>query len=296
MKEILGNASVYQMSGDNPPAARVPDGSTLVFETLDCFGGQVTDEAQGIESLDWERINPATGPVWVEGAEPGDALRVEIHRIELADRGAMAAIPDAGIFGDRVERSSVKILPIQDGFVDFAPGIRLAARPMIGVIGVAPAQGSVPCGTPGSHGGNMDNTRIGEGAVLYFPVFHPGALLAMGDVHACMGDGEIMVTGVETAARVTVSVKVVKGLRLRNPALETGDRIYSIASHAQLSQAIRCAAEDLLELAMERLGMDLNQAGMLLSACGNAEVCQIVDPLSTARFSMPKGILGGWEG
>ncbi len=295
METLISGNRIYHMSGENPPAARVPDGSRLVFETEDCFGGQITREDQAIEALDWERINPATGPVWVEGAQPGDVLRVTIEKIQLADHGTMAAVPDSGIFGSRVQASRIKILPIREDEVEFRPGLTLPLRPMIGVIGVAPAEGKIPCGTPGSHGGNMDNTRIGEGTVLYLPVFVPGALLAIGDVHACMGDGEVMVTGVETSAQVTVTVKVLKGMTLRDPALETADRLYAVASHTDLSQAIHTAASAMLELTMERLGMDLEEAGMLLSACGNAEVCQIVDPLSTARFSMPRKILGSWQ-
>ncbi len=295
METVIKNQMVYAMDPDNAPVCHVASGTTLVFDTLDCFGGQITCEENGVDALDWDHTNPATGPVYIDGAEPGDVLRVQIHSIELDDHGVMAAIPANGIFGDQVEKSAVRILPVHDGMVEFRSDILLPIKPMIGVIGVAPAEGSINCGTPGSHGGNMDNTQIGPNTTLYLPVFVPGALLAMGDVHAVMGDGEVMVTGVEIASKITVTVDVMKNMQLLDPALETEDKVYAIASNAALTDAIHTAASALLKLTQDRLDMDINEAGMLLSACGNAEVCQIVDPLMTARFSMPKRIIGGWE-
>ena len=295
METVIKGHMVYAMSPDNEPAFRVPSGSTLVFDTFDCFGGQITCEEKGMDTLDWDHTNPATGPVYIEGAEPGDALRVAIHTIELDDHGTMCAIPENGIFGDRIEKSSVRILPVHDDMVEFTPDIQIPCNKMIGVIGVAPAEGSINCGTPGSHGGNMDNTQITENTVIYLPVRTPGALLAMGDVHAAMGDGEVNVSGVEIAARITVTVDVIKNMPIENPLLENDEKIYAIASNTNLFEAIHTAASTVLELTMERLGMNVNDAGMLLSACGNAEVCQIVDPLMTARFSMPKKYVGGWE-
>lgn len=138
----------------------------------------------------------------------------------------------------------------------------------------------------------MDNNKIVESSVLYLPVFHPGALLSMGDLHAVMGDGEVMVTGVEIGGRVTVIVEVIKGHKINNPILECADRIYTIASKEDLYHAVKASAEDMLNLVMKKLGMGINEAGMLLSAAGNTEICQIVDPKMTARFSIPKNIIG----
>mgnify|MGYP003377016366 CR=1 FL=1 len=164
---------------------------------------------------------------------------------------------------------------------------------MIGVIGVAPAGEKIPTGTPGHHGGNMDNNKITAGTVLYLPVFQPGALLAMGDLHACMGDGEICETGVEIAGTVTVTVEVLKNLTLPNPMLETKDTIYAIASELELKDAVKTAGDNMVDFVMKKTGLALDQANMLMSAVGNTEICQLVDPLITSRFGMPRAIVGG---
>ena len=161
---------------------------------------------------------------------------------------------------------------------------------MIGVIGVAPAGEKIPTGTPGHHGGNMDNNKITAGTVLYLPVFQPGALLAMGDLHARMGDGEICDTGVEIAGTVTVQVEVIKGFTLSNPVLETKDTLYAVASEKTLAEAVKTAACDMAEIVMRKTGLALDQTNMLMSAVGNTEICQLVDPLITSRFGMPRTI------
>ena len=162
---------------------------------------------------------------------------------------------------------------------------------MIGVIGVAPKNGPVPCGTPGPHGGNMDNQMIRKGATLYLQVNCEGALLCIGDLHAAMGDGEIMVTGVETGGKVRVAVDVLKNQELCHPFLEDAESWYTIASHENLLEAVRQAAGDMTERISKVYRMPFNEAGMLMSAVGNAQVCQVVDPLMTVRFEVPKSVV-----
>lgn len=282
---------IYNMDSENKPVLTVPSGSTVVFETYDCFEDRIQDEKTGVSSIDWEHINPATGPLYVEEARPGDVLKVEILDIRINDHGVMAAIPGSGLLGDKVEKSEVKIIPIRDGQAVFSDSIRIPISPMIGVIGVAPENGTIPCGSPGSHGGNMDNTKIKKGSTLYLPVFTEGALLAMGDLHACMGDGEIMVTGVEISGNVEVKVDVIKGVNINNPVLEDKEYIYTIASDENLFDAVKVATGEMHNIITKRLGLSFNEAGMLLSAAGNVQICQVVDPMMTVRFAMPKSIL-----
>ncbi len=293
---IKNDQCIYNMNSDNEPVLKVPSGSQVIFETSDCFQGQIRDEKQSIDALDWERINPATGPLYIEGAEPGDVLKVEILEIEVNKHGIMAAIPDAGLLGEQVEHSLIKIIPVKDGQIIFNEQIHLPLNPMIGVIGVAPREGSIPCGTPDHHGGNMDNSRIKQGSTLYLPVMVPGALLAMGDLHALMGDGEIMVTGVEIGGKVRVLVEVIGAavwgrISLTNPLLEDSDYLYTIASDADLLSAIKVATADMQKIIIERRGLSFNEAGMLLSAVGDVQICQVVDPKLTVRLAFPKKYL-----
>lgn len=290
MKIIRDNA-VYTMSSNNLSVETIKSGETLVFETKDAFNNQIVSEDQKIDSLDWSCVNPATGPIFVEGSEPGDILKVSILNIEVEEYGTMAAIPENGVMGDLVKEGQAKRIRVSDGVAHFNDTIKIDCNPMIGVIGVAPEDGEIPCGEPGHHGGNMDNKKITAGSTLYFPVFHDGALLAMGDVHACMGDGEIMVTGIEIPAKITVQVEVIKGLSIKNPMMEDEKSCYTIASHEEIEKAIFMATADMTQIIMKQLNMPFNEAGMLLSAVGNLQICQVVDPKRTVRMEMNKSVL-----
>ena len=281
MFAIPKKKSIYEMNPENQPAVFVPSGSEILFETYDCFENQITNENQKINSIDWNRVNPATGPVFIQEAQPGDILRIDILKIDIGTIGVMAAIPGAGLFGEQIDASSIKIVPIEKNQAVFSNTIRIPIAPMIGVIGVSPRKGSIPCGIPDSHGGNLDNRRIKEGTSLFLQVNRPGALLSIGDLHACMGSGEIMVTGIEVPGEVTAKVTIIKGLKIDNPILMDDQHIYAIASHTDLMEAIKSATGDMQKIIMDKRKIDFNQAGMLLSAAGNVEICQVVDPKLT---------------
>ena len=153
---ITRESHVYSL-GVSEPVATVTAPCSLTVETCDCFNGQVTEDGQPKARLNFSHVNPATGPIVVEGAEPGDVLRVHIRAIRPEKTGALMTAPGAGALPDRV-KGDTRICPIADGHFTFM-GVELPLNPMIGVIGVAPAGESVPCGTPGDHGGNMDTTR-----------------------------------------------------------------------------------------------------------------------------------------
>lgn len=290
MYEISKDQYIYAMSRDNPPVLEVDSPARVVFATGDCFGGQIQDEETSPKEIDFSRINPATGPLYVKGLKKGDLLEVFIASINVHSPAVTVAIPGAGIFGEKITTSSTRILPIEDGEVIFGK-VSLPLRKMVGVLGVAPVDISISCGTPGSHGGNMDCLLIGEGSRVYLPVFHPGALLAMGDLHAVMGDGEIMVSGAEVSGEVTVDVQGRRGLTLKNPLIETREVLATIGSAEDLNGALLQAVTDMQELLSLRTGMELEEAGMLMSLCGEARICQVVDPLQTARFEMPWTVL-----
>lgn len=288
---LSSSSRIFAFSGSNPPALTVPAGAKVEIETQDCFANQLQTAEDTLESVDWNQINPATGPIFIEGAKPGDSLKIIIEAIRPGPQGVMVAGKDLGMFGPRLTGLTSKLVPIREGMAVFDPELLLPLNPMLGVIGVAPSEGSVNCGTPGPHGGNMDNTMVTVGATLYLPVFVEGALFALGDMHAAMGDGEIGVSGVEVAGTVLVQLEVMKGLTLRNPLLENKDWISTIASAPTLDEAVQQATEDMGSLLTERTGRPLAEMAMLMSAVGRAQICQVVDPLKTARFLMPKWVV-----
>ncbi len=291
MLVIKRNNAVLRMSPKNIPAAHASSGDIVCFETYDCYSNEIQREDQFASAVPWSRINPATGPLYVDGAAPGDILRVEIKDIKLNTQGVMAIAPKSGALGDVIEAEKTKVLPIADGKAKFNDRIDLEVNPMIGVIGTAPETEEIPTGTPGEHGGNMDCKRIGKGSVVYLPVNVPGALLAMGDLHAVMGDGEVVICGVEISGEVTVKVDVVSGLSLPVPMAIQGGDIMTIASARTLDEAARAATKNMFDFLQRVVGLTSDEAGMLLSTAGDLRICQIVDPLMTARMEFPLWIL-----
>lgn len=281
---------IYRMSGNNEPVIEAENHDILEFETADCYGGQLDGAEENAFAMDWSQTNPATGPVFIKGAEPGDTLKIEILDITVDTVGKICAFPGEGLLGDHVKEVSIKKVSVRDGKVHFSDTICFPVNHMIGVIGIAPAQGEIPCGEPGHHGGNMDNKRISTGTVLYLPVFKEGGLLSIGDIHSAMGDGEIMVTGVETHAKVTVRVSILKGVSITDPILEDDTHLYTIYSDKEFMNAARGCTEIMNRILQKTLELSYNEAGMLLSAAGDLKICQVVDPLITVTMAVPKSI------
>ncbi len=282
---------VYAMSRENAPALTVRSGDTIEIETADCFENQIQSENQPFVAINWDHVNPATGPIYVEGADPGDLLAVRVERIEPGDHGVMTTGQGMGVFGDELEESTIHLVPIQDGRIEIL-GQRWPVNPMIGVIGTAPAGVPVANGTPGEHGGNMDCKPITEGATLVLPVNVPGALFALGDLHAAMGDGEVCSTGVEMPGRVTVTLTVLKSADLPTPFLVDDELAVAIVSRLTLDEAAADAARAMAHWLRRKTGVALPEIAMLLSAKGDLRICQVVDPLKTVRMEFKRSWLG----
>jgi len=287
---VSSNNRIFAFSSDMKPVLVVEDGAEVVFETMDCFSNQIRTCEDRLENLNWSEVNPATGPVFVNGAKPGDALVVEILDIEVANQGVMVAGKGLGPLGEKFDGFHTKIVKIKDGCAMFND-LELPIDPMIGVIGVAPKDGTINCGTPGPHGGNLDTKYIKKGAKVLLPVFVEGGLLALGDLHALMGDGEICGTGIEVAGKVTARVFVKKGMELRNPMVISGGNLFTLASGKTLDEAMKEAVNDMAEFVLRYANMSLEELTMLFSIVGHTEISQVVDPLVTARFRMPLNVL-----
>ena len=291
MKTISRDVGIiYEFNETNQPIATVASGSIVRVETYDCFKNQIDSEDMALNDLDWDQINPATGPIFVEDAKPGDVLKVSIHSIEIDSQGVMLVGPNLGVMGHQIDKLKAKILPIENDKILFNE-LLLPLNKMIGVIGVAPSGRGVNCGTPGAHGGNMDNKMVTEGATLYFPVAVEGALFGLGDFHAAMGDGEVSVSGVEVAGAATVTLEVIKGEHLEQPMLENEESFTQIASAMTLDDASKMATQLMINRLVERTNMNVSEVTMLMSAVGQLEICQVVDPLVTVRFVVPKWLL-----
>jgi len=277
--------------------ARIPQGEDVIMETHDCFEGQIQTTSDLLDDLDWDHVNPATGPLYIEGAQPGDILRVDLLNISVGNQSSMVTLPGEGALGDVITEMETSILKIEDNQVVFKDKVRVPLRPMIGVIGVAPADSSIPNGTPGPHGGNMDCTLVTAGNSIYFTVGVEGAMFGAGDMHAAMGDGEIVICGAEVPGVVQFRAEVVDLKGLPTPFIETKDLVAVIYSAPTIDEAASQATHRMAQFLTDFVNIPLNDAGMLMSLVGELKFCQVVDPLKTVRFEFPKAVLAeyGYE-
>ncbi|MCX8184659.1 MAG: acetamidase/formamidase family protein [Sulfolobales archaeon] len=278
---------IYSFSKLHQAKYTAVPGDIVVFETVDALGGQIVDEATTLDSIDWNRVNPATGPLYVEGAKPGDTLIVEIEDIRISDRAVIVVAPGFGALPDRKIKPMVKMLKVEGRRVLFND-VEIEARPMVGVIGVAPEDGELPTGTSGHHGGNMDVALLTAGSRVYLPVFTEGALLAIGDIHVVQADGEICVAAAEASGEVIVKLELVKGKRPRYPVIETGDRYSIIAFGRDLDEAAYRASEEAVLILMRALSVSFEEAYMLSSLVVDLRINQVVDPMKGVRAEIPK--------
>jgi amidase len=219
--------TAFAFDASAAPAVHAAHGDIVTFETSD----DGHERRWRGETVDVKTINAITGSVFVQGAEPGDALRIDILDIRLNDRAWAVWRPGFGPLSDRTDRMQVRKIPIRDGWAVISDRLQVPVAPMIGCIGVAPA------GDPGSTyepaypcGGNMDLCEVSPGATLFLPVQVSGALLALGGIHAAMGSGEPTWIALEAAGEATVRLRVEKGLRLESPRLRVpGATIFVVA-------------------------------------------------------------------
>ena len=288
MYEINQNSLIYSMDKAHTPVLTVPSGAVVKFHTNDALNGQLTVDNRNFENFDWSDVNPATGPLAVEGAEVGDVLRVEIQKIDLADTATLISGKVLGVVAEQFDQIESLIMPVRNGFVELTDALKIPVRPMIGVIGTAPAGDAINNGTPGEHGGNMDCKEITEGVVLYLPVNVEGALLAMGDLHAAMADGEVCGCGAEVSGVVTVKVDVLKDCNFPTPCIESKDFVMPIASAETMDEAIKDVVSKGVSFIQTQYELPLLEAIAFMSMATDVKICQVVDPLMTARVEIPK--------
>ena len=226
-----------RFSSSIPPAITVPSGSVVEAFTAEASDGQlqIGSTAADVIALDFDPIHPLTGPMFVEGAEPGDVLAVQLHQIEIGEWGWAAIVPHFGFLADSFPDAYLRTFAIEPGAqtVEFAENISLQLRPFAGVMGVAPATDSLLSTIPPrANGGNMDNRHMTVGTTVYFPVMVDGALFSIGDTHAVQGDGEVSGTAIEAPMRIVMELSVLKGGRsIPEPQYETDD-YYAVTAFA----------------------------------------------------------------
>lgn len=282
------NKSVYTFSKNNPPFCSAKPGEILLFCTMDCFGEQVTSEDQQVESIDLTKANPAAGPVYIDGAEIGDVLVVDILDIQVKDMGFACSLRETGPLAD-ICQLRTRMIPIVDGCAKLND-VTWPTRPMIGVIGTAPGGDDIATGFTGDHGGNMDSRLISKGTRLYFPVRTAGALLQMGDIHATMGDGEVCGTGVEVSGEILVRTSLIKNFDLRWPVTEKEDWWYVNATGRNYDESLINGCKEMCRLMEPVYGWDATDIFIYLSVQGNIEINQACRPIHDEMVNVRVGI------
>jgi amidase len=281
---------VFKMDGANPPAVRVHAGDIVVVDCVDGYGGVIKTETDNASKLDFDSINPATGPIYVEEAEPGDVLVAQILSIETAAQGAALVIPGYGLLKDEINTYFTKIAKVEAGRIRYREDVELPLKPMIGTFGVAPAGEGVSCLFPGDHGSNMDIKDVCAGSTVYLPVFVPGALLALGDAKATIGDGELGAAGLESDILATLRLDVVKGSPLPRPMIETQGEIMTCGTGKTMEEALKVAVRDMVGYLSRKLNLAEPEAYNLVSLVGDARPGNVVTEVVSMRVAVPKSI------
>ena len=294
----------------HPPAMRIKPGDTVSTRTRDASNDAFSPSDKTIApKLDLTKVNPQTGPFYIEGAEPGDTLVVRIDEIELnRDWGWGGSIPYFGALAPEYKTAMITE-PVPDrlfvwrldrdrnvGILDLPNSkigrVEVPLRPFFGTIGTAPAGKECWSSlTPGSHGANMDYNEVVEGVTMHFPVYEPGALLMMGDGHAAQGDGEIDGAAIETSFNVRFTVDLIKGKKINWPRLINDRVIMSIGSTRPLMDALRIGCTDMVNWLVQDYGFDKFEALQLLGQAAELEIANVVDPQYSVACILDKRYL-----
>lgn len=290
-----------------PPRLTIAPGETVQFETLDASSGQLTrtSTAADVGKLDLAHVNPVTGPVYIDGARPGDALKVTVLSLRPSGWGWTANIPGFGLLTDQFPDARLHHWNYDPGLTPamYGPGGRVPLKPFTGTIGVAPAEpGLHSIIPPRNVGGNMDARDIAEGTELYLPIEVEGALFSVGDTHAAQGDGEVCGTAIESPIDVALKFELVKDARLRSPRYVTPGPVsrhfdthgYEVTTGIgpDLMTGARMAVSEMIELLSSRYGYEPIDAYMLCSVCADLRISSIVDvPNWVVSFYFPRVVL-----
>jgi acetamidase/formamidase len=283
------------LSWDNarPPAITIAPGDTVEFKDIDATCGQLTANStvEDIRTLDFSRVNPIAGPVYVDKAEPGDALKVTLLGFDPSGWAWTAIVPGFGLLAEDFPEPALNIWSYEKSFQTpalYGPGARVPLKPFCGTIGVAPAEAG-PHSTipPHKAGGNMDIRDLTIGVDIYLPVKVQGALFSVGDTHAAQGDGEVCGTAIESPMSVTAKFDLVKGANMRSPRFVTSGPVtrhldakgYDVTTGIgpDLMEATKNSVRAMIDLLAQQHHLSPEHAYMLCSVCADMRISEVVD-------------------
>jgi amidase len=268
-----------------PPAITVASGEELMVETWDAYMGVWGAHEQPTV------LGPATGPIAVNGAQPGDALKVEILAITPGPSAMHDVRAGRGFLGEEFTTRQPTVMPIQEGQLLFPGGLKLPVNPSVGLIATTPNAIQDTASDSGPYGGDIDMKELTAGSTIWLPVFVPGGLLVLGDCHAVVGDGAVGGTGAECAAEITLRLSVEKHKGIARPRALTPQYFVTVAYGEDVGQAMRQAVRDMVHFLVHEQGMEPYAAYTLLSLAGDIRVSRTFRPISPVKMLLSRQVL-----
>jgi len=304
---IHQSQSHFGWNNANKPVVRIAPGESVEFNPLDSSGGQLksTSTVADIATLDFGKINPVAGPVYIEGAEPGDAIKVTLLSFAPSGWGWTAIIPGFGLLADQFKEPALHVWKYDAQALTpamYGPGGKVPLKPFCGTIGLAPAEaGTHSIVPPRRVGGNMDIRDMAAGTVLYLPVEVKGGLFSVGDTHATQGDGEVCGTAIESPCSLAAKFELVRDANLKFPRFTTPGPVsrhldakgYEVTTGIgpDLWEGTRAAVMGMIDLLSSHHKMSAAEAYMLCSVCGDLRISEVVDqPNWVVSFYFPRAV------
>jgi len=286
----------YKFSSQIPPVIKVPNGSIIEAFTQEATGGQLNlnSTLDDYYKVDWEKVHVLTGPIYIEGAEKGDVLAVDLLDLEPGDWGWTGMEPGFGFLAGEHETGLFKTYELdkKNNLVHYSNSISVPLRPFAGVMAVAPdSTAMLTTYPPRANGGNMDDPHLVKGVTVYLPIFNKGALFSIGDPHAVQGMGEVVGTAVECDMRIRFRLRVIKNRSISEPQYESEDYYATTGFATTIDEAAKKATRYMIEHISKTYNMSWDEAYMLCSLIGDLKIAEVVDvPHMLVTMHIPKNV------
>ena len=289
MKQLSREQHIFVLDPENEPAITIDSGEELMVETWDAFEGSRDPNVLNVK----EMIGPATGPIYVNGAETGDALRVDFISIKpkVAEGASHLVAPGRGFLSQDFPDGYSTPMTIENGSVVLPSGTRIPLNPSMGLVATTPTYRQLTASDSGPYGGDIDLKELVEGSSLYLPVFVPGGLLAMGDCHAVVGDGAVAGTGAECSSDAHIRVTVEKGMGIASPQALTPEFFVILYYGDDLGPAMRGAVRSMVDFLVREKGLEPYNAYTLLSVAGDVRISRTFRPISPVKMMLSRSVL-----
>ena len=287
MKQLGRENHIYVLDAEVPPAITIDSGEELMVETWDAFEGERDPAVLDARSLK----GPASGSIYVNGAEPGDTLRVEFLSIAPKEEATHMVMPGRGFLEQEFTEAYATIVKLEGGHAVLPSGVRLPLNPSMGLVATTPTYVQSTASDSGPYGGDIDMKELVAGSTLFLPVFVPGGLLALGDCHAVVGDGAVAGTGAECSADTHLRITVEKGMGIASPRALTPDHYVVLSYGDDLGTAMKQAVREMVDFLVKEKGMAPYDAYTLLSLAGDVRVSRTFRPISPVKMMLSRQAL-----